>query len=281
MKKKQLVFASLSFASLLVGCSKNLGRVEAIETLDGIVLKVKDKAFEVPNTYSASYQLIDSVNFKETKGSFDFANTQKNHYIHSKSTVKQYEGDPKSTEKAAYTITTTDTYYYLDPLASTNTFISYSSTLEERVASNASSSTKLDPVATYSEIKGDEAKTSFEEILNEQKDNKYSKSIVTIPTQLDLFLKGLSSNTSVFVKSSLYKSAGEGNLELFIVTSENGEETSINATFNEYLVKQYEKVASSGTESISYSWNSVKYIYPDLSKAASEAIASENSNFKN
>lgn len=281
MKKEQPIISLLCLSSFLVGCSKSLGRVEAIETLDGIVLKVQEKSFKAPETYSASYQVIDSVSFTERKVSLDIANTAKNRYIHSKSVSKTYESDPKSGDKVPYTVSTIDSFFYLDPLASEKTFISYTSVLEENVSSNASSSKKAEPSASFIEVKGDDASSLFEEAMEQEGDNVFVSAISSIPSSIDAFLKGLSYKPNIYVKSSLYQTTGEGNLELYIVTNENGQETSMSASFDDSLVKQYEKVWTNGSETMSFNWNSVKYIYPDLSKATSMPRSSVNSNFEN
>lgn len=280
MKKNKLVLISLGLFSLLGGCSKSLGRVEATEALDKIVLKLNND-FVIPATYSASYVSNDYINFKETKFSLDYTNTQKNQYVHLKNVVKQYESDQRSSEKVTYSITTSETYYYMDPLASEKTFISYSSTLNEYVSSEVSSS-KSEPTATYKVVKGEGALDGFKDSCLKNKSIKsLTDSVFSIPETLDRYLKTLSSNANVYVKDSVYKTSGDGNLEMSIVTVEGAKESSVSASFDEYLIKQYDTVNSDESKSLSFKWNSAKQIYPDLNKASLESSSSDIGNFEN
>ena len=106
-------------------------------------------------------------------------------------------------------------------------------------------------------------------ILWKQKDEKEAE-ISKVAEECDEFLKSLYSNHDIYVKDSKYSSLGEGNLDMFVVTYGHGEEKSVTASFDQYLVKRYDVRNPSMVKTSTYNWNNVKYIYPDLADARSE-----------
>jgi hypothetical protein len=105
--------------------------------------------------------------------------------------------------------------------------------------------------------------------MNENMGDRYSKNISKVAEECDEFLKSLYANHDVYVRDSKYSSLGEGNLDMFVVTYSHGEEKSVTALFDQYLVKRYDVRDPSMVKTSTYNWNNVKYIYPDLADARS------------
>lgn len=276
MKKAKGLFVLLGTAALLFSCSQSLSRVEATEVLDRIVLTVKSKDFEKPTSYNVNYREYNNKTLTETTISFSFANTSKNHYSHRKTTVKVYEEDPKTNSKAAYTVHTKDEYDYVDSLATSSNFISYTEIKENKYTSEGPSSEENEANVTFAQVEGENALTEWENKMNESGSqlDMFTKDIETKPTELDRYLKRLSSDQDTYVKESEFNSLGEGNLDVYIVTVVGESEESRTFKYEEYLIKRYEVITSEKTTSASYSWNSFKTVYPDLNKASSEVSQS-------
>ena len=113
--------------------------------------------------------------------------------------------------------------------------------------------------------------------MYENSGDRYSKNISKVATECDEFLKSLYAKHDVYVKESKYQSLGEGSLDMFVTTDGEGQEESITATFEEYLVKRYDVRTESVIKTSTYNWNNAKFIYPDLALARSEMEASASS----
>lgn len=272
MKNGKRAFALLGTMTFLFSCSKSLSRYEATDVLDKIVLEAKSKSFEKPTSYNVTYREYDAKTFTDISISFSFANTSKNHYSHRKTTTKIYEEDPKSNTKAAYKSITKDEYDYIDPLASSPTFISYAAIGEEIYSTEGLASVEKEPEITFSQIEGETALEQWDLMMKDQsyKLDMFSKDISSKPTELDRYLKRLSSDQDTYIKESEFNSIGDGNLDVYIVTVVNENEESRTFKFDEYLIRRYEIITSEKTQSATYSWNSFKSVYPDLNKASSE-----------
>ena len=275
MRKYKALLPILGTSVLLFSCAMSLSRDEATELLDKIVLRVSEGDFEIPETYSYSEHVsYTESNPHEVDVNYSYAKTSKYHYMHCK-TVTKLGNQEVSGSEGTYKVTETETideYYYLDPAATEKTFITYISRELDWVSDENVSIPKAHDkeIIEFKEVIGENALSSWETKMSENMGDRYSKNISKVAEECDEFLKSLYSNHDIYVKDSKYSSLGEGNLDMFVVTYGHGEEKSVTASFDQYLVKRYDVRNPSMVKTSTYNWNNVKYIYPDLADARSE-----------
>ena len=275
MRKNKALFTLLGTSVLLFSCAMSLSRDEATELLDKIVLRVSEGDFEVPETYSYSEHVTYTESTpREVDVNYSYAKTSKYHYMHCKTITKTGSRDVSDTT-GTYKVTETETideYYYLDPAATEKTFITYISKEVDWVSDESVSlpNPHSKEILEFKEVIGESALSFWETKMNENMGDRYSKNISKVATECDEFLKSLYANHDVYVKDSKYSSLGEGNLDMFVVTYGHGEEKSVTAVFDQYLVKRYDIRNPQMIKTSTYNWNNVKYIYPDLADARSE-----------
>ena len=273
-KNSKALLTILGTSVLLFSCAVSLSRDEATELLDKIVLRVSEGDFEIPETYSYSEHVTYTESTpREVDVNYSYAKTSKYHYMHCK-TITKLGNKELSDTSGTYKVTETETldeYYYLDPAATEKTFITYISRELDWVSDESVSLPKAHDreIIEFKEVIGESALSSWEAKMNENMGDRYSKNISRVAEECDEFLKSLYANHDVYVRDSKYSSLGEGNLDMFVVTYSHGEEKSVTALFDQYLVKRYDVRDPSMVKTSTYNWNNVKYIYPDLADARS------------
>lgn len=283
MRKNKALLTLFGTSVLLFSCAVSLSRDEATELLDKIVLRVSEGDFEVPETYSYSEHVTYTESSpREVDINYSYAKTSKYHYMHCKTITKLGSKDVSDSSGASYKVTETETldeYYYLDPAATEKTFITYISRELDWVSDESVSLPKAHDkeIIEFKEVIGETALSSWETKMSENMGDRYSKNILKVAEECDEFLKSLYSNHDIYVKDSKYESLGEGNLDMFVVTYGHGEEKSVTAVFDQYLVKRYDIRNPSMIKTSTYNWNNVKYIYPDLADARSETDSGSTS----